>query len=291
DRETGEIEGMDGFYYTSARRDYKAFDIWGSMWTVRKDHPNLPMLGIQIANEYYRQVGYRYSIGVGVNTETALPLERDHYQLVTGRLNHFYMLNREMPQEAFQIAAVNMWREAQLPPADTLRLEPVESMREIESCFSFETQITTVPFKDAWYVDRRFFHHPVYHYDVFLLKEGDQARAILVMRRVTVGEHYVWRIVDYLGDIHALQGVSRALAGLMTPDCEYIDFYTYGYDESAICAAGFVKRDDTDTNVIPNYFEPFVQRNVDCWFNSDAPDNFVICKADADQDRPNQRRE
>ena len=145
------------------------------------------------------------------------------------------------------------------------------------------------PYKDAWYVSHRFFEHPVYHYEVYLLRDDDKAYAVMVIRRVEHEGHECLRIVDYMGDIKALSGVSSALRGLMTDKSEYIDLYNYGYPPEDICAAGFTERTKEDENIIPNYFEPFVQKNVECWFNSDAKDNFVICKADADQDRPNRR--
>ena len=43
---------------------------------------------------------------------------------------------------------------------------------------------------------------------------------------------------------------------------------------------------ENDENVIPNYFAPFVQENVEIFFH--APnEEIVFCKADGDQDRPN----
>ena len=291
DRETGEIEGLDGYYYTSARRAYRDFDVWGSMWSVRQDHHNLPMLGIQIANEYYRQVGFRYEIGVGVNTETATPLQRDHFGVVTGVMDHYYMLNPKLGQEEFRIAVVRgIPEDTHTPSEDILGLIRAGSIEEVAAAFDFDTQITMAPYKDAWYVDHRFFRHPVYRYDVYLLGERTHAEAVMVMRRVEHDGHHVLRIVDYMGDMAALKDATDSLRGLMDAECEYIDFYNYGYERDQIGAAGFTLRTAEDVNIIPNYFEPFVQANVDCWFNSDARDNFVICKADADQDRPNIRQ-
>lgn len=50
--------------------------------------------------------------------------------------------------------------------------------------------------------------------------------------------------------------------------------------------AGFVEVNEEDGNIIPNYFEPFVQENIDIWVDS-RDDNSLFTKADADQDRPN----
>lgn len=286
DRKTGCIEGMDGYYYTSSCREYRKFDVWGSMWSVRKDHSNLPLLGIAIANHYYEQVGFRYEIGVGVNEVTATPLHQDYFKVATGMLNHYYMLN---DREDYHIAKI-VHRQDSIAGEhrDAYRLVRAEDMQAVNRVFSFENQITTYPYKDGWYVQHRFFGHPVYEYQVFMLMHSEnKADAILVMRKVEYEDRHVLRIVDYMGGIQALAQVSKQLYDQMDATCEYIDFYCYGYEEQAILNAGFTKRMKEDDNIIPSYFEPFEQRNVNYWFNSDALENFVICKADADQDRPN----
>lgn len=286
DRQTGCIEGMDGFYYTSSRRKYKEFDVWGSMWSVRKDHKNLPMLGIAIANQYFKQIGFRYEIGLGVNKVTATPLHQQHFKVETGILQHYYMLHKINEYQIAKIVSPH-YSEADRH-IDQYNLVRANRVTDVEHTFDFEKKITTYPYKDGWYVGHRFFDHPVYTYQVYMvMKDEKEADAIIVMRDVEQNGHHVLRIVDYMGNIHVLQQVQSQLFHLMDDTCEYIDFYCYGYDEQAILDAGFVKREIDDENIIPSYFEPFEQRNVDYWFNSDAHDNFVICKADADQDRPN----
>lgn len=284
DRETGEIEGMDGYYLTSSRKH--DFDVWGSMWSVRKDHKNLPMLGIAIANQYYKQIGYRYEIGLGVNRVTATPLHQQHFKVETGILRHYYMLQ---PMQQYHIAKIiRMHTTDAVRHQDSMQLVKASDADAVNRVFDFDEKIKTYPFKDGWYVGHRFFDHPVYHYDVYTIMQNEnEADAVLVMRKVSVGDRHVLRIVDYMGDIDCLQKVQKQLYMLMDADCEYIDFYCYGYDPAAILAAGFTERLQEDVNIIPSYFEPFEQRNVDYWFNSDAKENFVICKADADQDRPN----
>ena len=52
------------------------------------------------------------------------------------------------------------------------------------------------------------------------------------------------------------------------------------------------KKLDTSTNeiIIPDYFEPFEQRNISLYFTyklKDKNDRHIKIKGDADQDRPN----
>lgn len=286
DRKTGCIEGLDGYYYTSSRRTPKEFDVWGSMWSVRKDHKNLPLLGIAIANNYFEKVGFRYEIGVGVNAMTATPLHQEHFNVATGILKHYYMLKRMSEYRIAKIVEPHYYDiDTQ---QETYALVQADSIDQVNSRFHFENKITTYPYKDGWYVGHRFFEHPIYKYNVMLImNSNDEADAVMVLRNVELFGHHVLRIVDYMGDIAVLKKVRNQVYNLMDNTCEYIDFYCYGYDEKAILNAGFTERKKEDENIIPSYFEPFEQKNVEYWFNSDAKDNFVICKADADQDRPN----
>ena len=71
-----------------------------------------------------------------------------------------------------------------------------------------------------------------------------------------------------------------------TDGAEYIDFYCAGINEEDVYEAGFVEVNEEDGNIIPNYFEPFVQENIDIWVDS-REYNSLFTKADADQDRPN----
>ena len=50
--------------------------------------------------------------------------------------------------------------------------------------------------------------------------------------------------------------------------------------------AGFVKRYG-DENIIPNYLNPLLQKNIDYYFFTTDRQGFTMFKADGDQDRPN----
>ncbi len=286
DRETGAIEGMDGYYYTSGNREWKQFDVWGSMWSVRKDHKNLPMLGMVIADEYFKQVGFRYELGVGVNRQTATPLHMDYFEVATGTLNHYYILNQ---QDSYRIAGVNQYETFKpYEASDTYELKRFKNIQEVKASFDFKSQITTYPTKDDWYVNHRFFEHPVYDYQIYGLCAKDGcAEAIMVLKATECNGKKCMGIVDYMGDISPLKHVGNTLYNLMDRDTEFIDFFCYGYEEAEILKAGFTKVENEGGNIIPSHFAPYEQKNIEYWFNSDAKDNFVICKADADQDRPN----
>jgi len=73
---------------------------------------------------------------------------------------------------------------------------------------------------------------------------------------------------------------------LVDKNYEYIDLVTSGLNEEIINGMGLELRNDE--TVIPMYFEPFVRKNVDIWYQR-SNEHITIFKADGDQDRPNYR--
>ena len=62
----------------------------------------------------------------------------------------------------------------------------------------------------------------------------------------------------------------------------------FGLPEETFTKMGFELLDLDGETIVPNYFEPFEQRNVKIEIAYKTKgDNYVAFKADSDQDRPN----
>ena len=70
---------------------------------------------------------------------------------------------------------------------------------------------------------------------------------------------------------------------------EYIDFLQYGINKKYFLSCGFKLLNLNNSIVVPNYFEPFVQKNIPLLFSYKLNNNnkIRIFKGDGDQDRPN----
>lgn len=69
---------------------------------------------------------------------------------------------------------------------------------------------------------------------------------------------------------------------------EYIDFYNFGINQKILNKAGFELNKYNKDIIIPNYFEPFLQKNIKLYYVSwPKKTSFPIFKGDGDQDRPN----
>ncbi|MNE44168.1 hypothetical protein D3C80_1383820 [compost metagenome] len=149
-----------------------------------------------------------------------------------------------------------------------------------------------IPAKSPSYWLKRYFEHPVYTYDTFAVcSESDpDALAFITLRRAVHEGASALRIVDYIGEWSLLENTRACFEQLLAQyDAEYIDFYLFGMLEGVLTSAGFMLNSPDSPHVVPNYFEPFEQRNVRIDFACKAGkhDACFITKGDSDQDRPN----
>lgn len=290
-KENQSIESIFGYLNCSHPERNTLNDVWGSFWKVVENNGNLPFLGLELAKRFYKLTSYRMHIGNGANPQTTIPFRKKFFKEYTGKMDHYYLLNPSI--EKFKIAKVNQQYlpevEKKLSNSNYI-LRPLLTIQDVTRCFNFENYSNLKPFKDAWYFEKRYFNHPYYEYDVYAVEHNQLVYALLVVRIVEVHGRKVIRIVDYWGETNSFQYLYFEFSKWFQDETvEYIDFYVSGMHEEVITAAGFIKRTEVDSNIIPNYFEPFMQSNVDIWTHSPVEDTLFF-KADGDQDRPNFER-
>ncbi|GIO12299.1 hypothetical protein J19TS2_18540 [Cohnella xylanilytica] len=286
DRKTQFLEGIFGFLNCSQTNDPYKKDIWGSMWMVVDTHDNTPFLGVELARRVLDLTGCRMHIGNGANPKTTIPLRRMFFRDKVARMQHYYYLNDKITD--YRIAIIKDKKHTCPGSVEhPTTLMEFRSFEEVKDRFDIES-LDTIPYKDNWYLNKRFFNHPYYQYTVFGLQDNrGHTGALMVARSLEVNGSRVLRIVDYIGDQSLFAGLNRDLEEIVQKQAyEYVDFYTLGFNSEYILNAGFTLRTDEDKNVIPNYFEPFLQDNVDIWAHYKV-NGTLFFKADGDQDRPN----
>lgn len=287
DKNTRTIEALAGFLPCSHTQDISKKDIWGSFWKVNASNKNITFLGVELIKRLTELLHCRSHLGIGINPTTTLPIRKIAFHEKTAKMKHYYLLNPQIND--YKIAVINR-HNSPVSIATVLETNYIQfhNVAEIKKCFDIE-ELDTIPYKDFWYINKRFFQHPYYTYLVYGLQDSNQQiRALIIMREVEQSGRKALRIVDYIGDQGLFAGTSQMWSHFMSKAYyEYIDFYTLGFDEKNILSAGFVLKGEADTNIIPNYFEPFLQENVDIWVRYSI-EGTLFCKADGDQDRPNQ---
>ncbi len=279
-----EIDGFLGFI--AYEQELKDSDIFTVLWKVKPKSGD-PTLGITLLQRLISDYGFRSVSTVGANGKT-LPI----YQFLgytVGQLKHYFIGNDRLKQ--FSIAK-------NLPniPISSFEDNSGWSLKEIKDFevlpehFPLEST-DKIPKKPARYMEKRYFHHPFYSYKVLaiLSPEGRMSGSMLITREVTHLDSRALRIVDFQGSTSDLKHIGAPLAGLLIENgYEYIDFYQYGIDHEIMSEAGFRLKEDFEELIIPNYFEPFEQKNVPINFFTTAQEGFLFFKADGDQDRPSQ---
>ncbi|MBP3505385.1 MAG: hypothetical protein J6K43_03175 [Lachnospiraceae bacterium] len=256
-------------------------DIWAGMWKVIDGE--VPLLGFEIYKRALRIYNARSISSVGDNPNTTVKILKALTKYKVVKMKHYYMLS---PRKEYHIAkVVDRKVMVKTEKSNEIELTLINEFHEIDAQNFLWKNTSVVPYKDIWYVKHKYFEHPINHYKIWGLRSKNNLVAIMVGREQMYNNTLALRIIDYIGD-YSKFGYLRWYFNEMLGQYEYIDFYQYGFDEEALSAAGFIERKEDDVNVIPNYFSPFVQENIDIWCNS-SDQSCVFFKGDGDQDRPN----
>lgn len=287
DKSTKLIEGILGFIKSSNTKNPKKKDIWGSMWKVNDENDNTSLLGVELSKRIVDLTNCRTYISNGTSPNTTIPIRKLIFKDSGGKMNHYYYLNPFIKEFKIAVVVENK-KDNQEKNNQNTNIKRFRSISEIKKEFTIEN-IDQVPYKDSWYFNKRYFNHPYYEYLVYGLRNNDKdIGALLVAREIEEDGRKVLRIVDYIGEQRLFSGLNSEFKKMfMEKGYEYIDFYTYGFDKESILSSGFKLRDEKDENIIPNYFEPFLQENVDLWVHYKLKETLFF-KADGDQDRPNE---
>ncbi|MEA4911732.1 MAG: hypothetical protein VB092_03835 [Oscillospiraceae bacterium] len=276
DDETGDILSVAGFLYANS---LPAPDVWLSYILTKKGAPL--NLGFHML-ETLRAVTSCRSFGVN----NIRPKTRGLYEFLgyrTGRMEHWYRLN---PGRTDYTLCDIYTRNIPAVKNNAVTLTRLDK-RGLDD-FAFEDYAQYRPYKDRGYVEHRFFENPWLDYDVRAAAENGRTFALAVFRELAHGGHRVLRLVDFIGARERLADCGAAVDRLLRErDADFADVYAYGLPAGRLSAAGFVRREENDANIIPDYLTPPLYENVDFWAVGEDDDDYVLFRADGDQDRPN----
>lgn len=260
-------------------------DIAGSILKVLKTKN--PCLGLEIVDRLCEFTNQRYVSSPGMSTRS-VKLERLKGNEIP-KMNHNYFLNPRIKE--FKIARIEEKVDLSYKKLKRYTYELISIWDDFVCDFNQKMLDGYVPRKDLEYLKWRYFEHPVFKYDVIALCENEKRIAYFIVREIEINNRKMAKIVDYLGDNNVLENVGECLSQfIQEKEYEYLDFYNYGIDQNMLRKAGFQIVEKEDRNIIPNYFEPFVQENIEIYFSKPNADNFRLFIGDGDQDRPSKPR-
>lgn len=267
-------------------------DVWVSVWASAKGQGSV---GLQLMDALPRLLGARLVACNNIRQKTCVLY---HFLGWTAtRLPHYFRLAARDSLADYRLcrpalpadAAPDQCLPVRLPCGGDLTLTRVADAAQLAQLGLPPTPHT--PRKDIWYLTRRYFQNPHLTYNVYAACVDERPLCYLVTRTVPSGEDGdipVLRILDFIGEDSVLPRIGAALDRLLQQcGAEYADCYCAGIPAAVFAAAGFTERLPQDGNIIPNYLTPPLYENTEYYYFTNEPENFVLFKADGDQDRAN----
>jgi len=244
--------------------------VWLALWKTAADCKD-KSIGLRVLTFLETAFPEQSIATAGISQQARLIYKALRFEVV--KLSHYYLATTESPS---RIATG-------LRPFDGHNL-PVQFQLSEGTLVHAHTQSNThYRRRSAAYFQKKYAKHPAYAYTCVHDASNDLT---LVYRLVEIPEGKVMRIIDCAGNLQALPGVTTALMKrAREAGADYIDMLAYWADEQPILQAGFTSVSD---EIVPNYFEPFVQKNVtiECAVKGCNMAQLVVMKGDGDQDRP-----
>ncbi len=283
-----EIHALLGFVPTSQfDSNIKRTMVWPCIWKNRDD---IKRKGLGVSMYHYMKNNIDIeTISILGISEVALNIYK-HWNFTTGKIEQYVMPNLEA-EEHISSGLKEVYNSFENDSQDTLSLEEMSNEDYKKIPENDEIFNEYFIYKSKEYYINRFIKHPTYKYFFLAIKDGINAKAIIIARKCGDGTYNCLRIVDYIGKIVYLSAVRKQLQDYLNKnEYEYIDFVEVGLEDDELLRAGFINRKKYESVVVPNYFEPFLKENVDLDYAFKTVVNDakkVFFKADADQDRPN----
>ncbi len=274
--EKGSINGILGYIpYGKTDRD-----IMTVMWKVI--HTSDPVLGIRILQFLLENGNVRIAASPGIGKNTMGIYRFLGYYV--GKMTQWYRLRE---QKEYRIGKIEDKTRPNTPEKQ-FSLREFQNFEELENCFDFigYAQSKPKPYKEKWYIEKRYFQHPIYRYRIFgIVGDREVVEAVVVVRVVECKGARIIRWIDCFGAIEQMKYISKALDNLMESEqAEYIDCLEAGLPEGLFWEGGWLKVENSG-NIIPNYFNPYVCENIEIYFFS-TDKELILFKGDGDQDRP-----
>ena len=277
DELNGKIYGMVGAIVYNKNENP---DISICTWQVIKS--SNPVLGLNLAEFMCSQLNIRYSCASGLS-EKAVEINRLLGSKIT-EMDHYYRLAN---RANYKIARIER---KIIPIAEKTgyQLELLQSVGEMKQIITEETLAGQILSKDYTYIQKRYFEHPIYHYDIWkVIDEKGDSRSVLVTRDEVMQDRRICKIIDHYGRMDDLGKITEALDRLIEEKgYEFVDVYSHGVPAEIYEQAGFVRCDEESGNIIPNYFHPFVQKNISLKMVDPMLKGLRMFRGDGDQDRP-----
>ena len=201
----------------------------------------------------------------------------------TGTLSHYFIYNPQIKDPKI----IKLYDIKNIFKKKNFNIKNI-NFREIKKIPRIKVNLSNKFRKDHSYLINKYFKHPIYKYSIFeMLKDGKKI-GLFVTRNIRIKKRNIIRIVDYIGDLKNLTYLPSVIFDLVKKkNSEYADFFFNDNPKYKKHLKNFFENQYDKENIIPNYFEPFVKKNIILNYAINTKKFIPIFKGDCDQDRPN----
>ena len=265
--------------------------LWLVNWVVIK---KAPVSGLELISFLVKKLNYNRVGSVGCNSRAIAIFKELGFKI--GELNHYFALNPNISNFSLINAPKNLLNSLKSSSKNiqSKKLKLVNTKFQLDVFGKDINKLVKKFGKDETYFINRYICHPYYKYKIYWIYSSNNSLGFIVTRICKFQDKKALRIVDFFGHDKALIGINIPLQQLLIKiSAEYVDFYEYAIDDSVMSRSGLRKNDFDDKIVVPNYFEPFVKKNINLRWAIKSNNSTIspIFKGDCDQDRPNKIQE
>lgn len=256
-------------------------DYWGAIWKIRDDIQNeeINTAGFVLWRKLFKLPEFKSYAAIGISEiakaiykVSRIPIHSlNQYYIINDDLTDFHIAHNIPEKFKNSFGDNDDWNISWITP---------EKLKDINLAGVYR------PMKSIDYLINRYAKHPIYKYRFLGIYNQGNLQCILVTRDVRVDEAKAIRVIDAYGKLGGDIGF-KLLNLLKSERAEYIDFLNFGIPKEVFFEMGFKLLDFVGDLIIPNYFEPFEQRNIKVELAYKADFDYIAFKGDSDQDRPN----
>ena len=260
--------------------------LWLSMWLSDiKFSKNKNFTGLKIILFFLNYFKKKTIATIGCNNKTKELYHNLGFKV--GALTHAYMLNPYISK--FKIAKIKKNSQLKVKSVN-LNYQILESIKSLKNS-KFDKNYSMIFNKNIEYFINKYEKNIFYSYKFLVLKEKNEAKFLIVYKKINLKTKVVIRFIDFFGNFKYLPKIKESIMHFFNnKNVEYIDFYYHGIPDKYLIKSGFKIKKNNSKIIIPNYFEPFLRQNININYaikKVSFRDTQFLFKGDCDQERPN----
>jgi len=202
-----------------------------------------------------------------------------------GKLNHFYYVNKK---KKFFNLIKTVHKNNSVSKENSLKLIKLDLKENYTLIFELK-KYEILYKKNFEYFKKKYLDNKFMRYKYLFLKDKNRLKGFFILREDKFKNSKCLRLIEFFGDFDKIPKLTTDFQNLCdTGNYEYIDFYNFGIDKQKIIQSGLKLKNQSNQLVIPNYYMPFIKKNINLRFAFYPPsEKMILFKGDCDQDRPN----